>query len=385
MNYDLTEEQKSVGEQMRSFCLKEIAPNVPAVDRSSNDKASSIVKDNIRKLARVGYLGCGHEKVYGGAEGNFLQWVVAGEEVAKVCPSTFLAAEVSSRLFGMILTRYGTKEQKENHLPALIDGEFVGSFGLAGLTSARLNTGWQNGQNGWCLNGRMKLVGNAPFAHMHMIVAGTEEQNEPGHDVKTFIVKKNAPGLTVGRPLDKIGFKGFPVADVFFDKCEVSEADVIGMAGRGNEVIECTLNLRSLVTAVSALGTARASMEEAVGYLKNRKGGGLSQAASFKCADMMIMTDVSRLLIYQAAWAMDTHNPEAPVLATSAKIFAADAANQISHMVVELQGEDGYTAGSVSEKLSRDARFYAICGGPSEVQRDFVGTSVLNGFRKRGE
>ncbi|MBT8490063.1 MAG: acyl-CoA dehydrogenase, partial [Deltaproteobacteria bacterium] len=203
--------------------------------------------------------------------------------------------------------------------------------------------------------------------------------------VKIFIVKRDAQGLTVGRPLDKIGFRGLPVADVYLEKCEVSDDAIVGTAGGGNEIIKCAASLQSLVTAVSALGTARASMEEAIGYLKNRKGGGLSQSASFKCADMMIMADVSRLLIYQAAWAMDTRNPEGPILASGAKIFATDAAHQISNMVVELQGKDGCIVGSVSEKLSRDARFCAICGGTSEVQKDFVGISVLNNFRKEVE
>ncbi len=389
MNYELSDEQISIKMNFANFCGKELAPRSASLDRASEDEVAIMIKENIRKLAGIGYLGMLHDEKYGGTNVDLLSQVVAGEEVAKACASTFLSAGASVGLFGLPLKMFGSEEQKKKFLPGIISGDIIGCFGLtepeAGSDAAGIKTTAVKKGNKWVLNGSKTFITNASIADVAMVFAYNDRNAGPGAGVTCFLVEKGVPGYTAGKPFDKMGFRGSPTAELFLSDCEVDEGAVLGETGKGFIQAMQTLEYGRVGMATVSLGIAMACMEEANRYSKERKAFGRPinryQEVSFKLADMMIMTDVSRLLIYRAALAKENSEAEAPVLASCAKLFASEAATRISSMAVQVFGGYGYMKDYAVERLYRDAKLGEIGEGTSEIQRILIAKSVLGKFK----
>ncbi|HQJ07831.1 MAG TPA: acyl-CoA dehydrogenase family protein [Deltaproteobacteria bacterium] len=386
MDYSLNEVQNSIKNNFASFCTKEIAPRAPLLDAASHEQVQTMIKENIKKLADIGYLGLAHEEKYGGTNLDLLSQAIAGEEVAKACASTFLSAGASNGLFGMPLKMFGTQEQKEKYLPGIIKGDIIGAFGLtepeAGSDAAAIKTTAVKKGNEWILNGSKTFITNAPIADVCLIMAYNDREAGPGAGVTGFLVEKGAPGFVVGKPFDKLGFRGSPTAEIFLEDCRVPESAVLGQVGAGFIQAMQTLEYGRIGMATVCLGIAVACMEAANAYSKERKTFGKPinryQEISFKIADMMIMTDVSRLLIYRAALAKEAKDPESAVLASCAKLFASESATKISSMALQVHGGYGYIKEFPVERLYRDAKLGEIGEGASEIQRILIAKSILS-------
>ncbi len=389
MNYSLNDVQKSIKDNFSTFCSKELAPRAPLLDKASDDEVKVLIKENIRKLAEIGFLGIGHEEKYGGTNLDLITQSIAGEEVAKACASSFLSGGASCGLFGTPLRLFGTEEQKQKYLPGIIKGDIIGSFGLtepeAGTDAAAIKTTAVKKGNEWVLNGSKTFITNAPIADVCLVMAYNDKAVGPGSGVTAFIVDSNAPGYAVGKPFDKLGFRGSPTAEIFFDDCRVGDSAVLGEVGKGFIQAMQTLEFGRLGMATVSLGIAVACMEAANAYSKERKAFGRPinrfQEISFKLADMMIMTDISRMLIFKAAWAKEIKDPESAVLASCAKLFASESATQISSMAVQVFGGYGYIKEFPVERLYRDAKLGEIGEGTSEIQRVLIARSILDRFK----
>jgi butyryl-CoA dehydrogenase len=186
----------------------------------------------------------------------------------------------------------------------------------------------------------------------------------------------------VGKPFDKLGFRGSPTAEIFLEDCKVPDSAVLGQIGAGFIQAMQTLEYGRIGMATVSLGIAVACMDFANAYSKERKTFGKPinryQDISFKLADMMIMTDISRMLIYKAAWAKETNNPEAADLASCAKLFASESATKIASMAVQVHGGYGYIKEFPVERLYRDAKLGEIGEGASEIQRLLLARSILS-------
>ncbi|MBT8491219.1 MAG: acyl-CoA dehydrogenase family protein [Deltaproteobacteria bacterium] len=385
MNYTVTEEQKSLQERIARFCTEEIAPISLILDNTaSHGEGARLVKDNIKKMARIGYLGLCHGTVYGGAGISMVSQTIAGEELAKACPATFYAADVSSRLFGTALELFGTKEQKERYLPGVIDGDIIGSFGMSDVNRDG-NIFAEKRDNRWVINGNSTVVANGSIAGLFIFIAQTGKGIGDDRSMTAFLIDAAGSGISIGEPYNNAGFRGLPIADITLKDCEASEEYVLGGIDEGTHVLIAIQKIQNLGMAVCSLGISMACMQEAKQYFADmsdaEKTVRLSQSVSFKLADMMIMTDISRLLIHKAAWAMDVNDGEAAVLASCANVFAGESAGAISGWLMNVEGSDGYKRGTMAEKLYRDAKFCEIGGGTAEYLRDFIGTDMLDRFK----
>ncbi len=389
MNYELTDEQKMIKENFAAFCKKELLPHAMELDRASYDEVEKTIKKNIKKLAAIGFPGMGHEEKYGGSDADMISQSIAGEEVAKVCASTFLSAGASCGLFGVPLRLFGTEEQKKKYLPGIISGDLMGAFGLtepgAGSDAAGISTTAVKKGDTWILNGTKTFITNGPIADVFIIFAYNDREAGPGRGVTAFIVEAENPGLRTGKPFDKMGYRGSPTSEIFLEECEVKESDVLGETGRGFIQAMKTLEYGRIGMATVSLGIAVACMEESKKYAEERKAFGRYinryQEVSFKLADMMIMTDISRLMIYKASWMKDNNDPEAAVMASCAKLFASEAATQISSWAVQIHGGYGYMKDYTVERLYRDAKLGEIGEGTSEIQRILIAEEILKRFK----
>jgi alkylation response protein AidB-like acyl-CoA dehydrogenase len=389
MDYSYNDDQKSIKENFANFCTKELLPRAPMLDKASDDEVNVLIKENIKKLASIGYLGMGHGEKYGGTNLDLISQAIAGEEVATACASTFLSAGASYGLFGVPLGLFGTEEQKQKYLPGIIAGDLIGSFGLtepeAGSDAAAIKTSAVNKDGEWVINGSKTFITNAPISDVCLIMAYNDKEAGPGSGVTAFIVDTNRPGFIVGKPFDKLGFRGSPTAEIFLEDCRVPHSAVLGEVGKGFVQAMQTLEYGRIGMATVSLGIAVACMEAANAYSKERKAFGRPinrfQEISFKLADMMIMTDISRMLILEAAWAKEQKKPESAVLASCAKLFASESATQIASMAVQVFGGYGYVKEYPVERLYRDAKLGEIGEGTSEIQRVLIAKSILDKFR----
>jgi butyryl-CoA dehydrogenase len=385
MNYSLSDEQLSIKENFSKFCQKELAPRAPLLDRASEAEVLPLIKENIKKLALLGYLGMGHEEEYGGTNMDLISQAIAGEEVARACASTFLSAGASAGLFGVPVKMFGSPEQKKKYLPGIISGDLIGSFGLtepeAGSDAASIRTTAVKKGNDWVLNGSKTFITNGPIADVCLVMAYNDKAAGPGAGVTAFLVDKDAPGYKVGKGFDKCGFRGSPTSEIFLDDCTVPASAVLGEVGRGFIQAMQTLEYGRIGMATVALGIAQACLDESNKYSKERKAFGKPinrfQEVSFKLADMMIMTDIARMLIYRAAYAKQVKDPEAAIYASCAKLFASESATQIASMAVQVHGGYGYIKEYAVERLYRDAKLGEIGEGTSEIQRVLIAKSIL--------
>lgn len=388
MDYDYTPEQVSIKESFAKFCKNEITPRAEELDKASHEEVDSLIRVNIKKMAGLGYLGMGHEEEYGGTDADLISQAVAGEEVAKACASTFLSVGASCGLFGVPLRFFGTPEQKNNYLPGIIAGDIIGCFGLtepgAGSDAASITTTAVQKGDRWVINGTKTFITNATIADVALVFAYTDKEKGPGAGVTCFLVDKGTRGFSVGKSFDKMGFRGSPTAELVFDDCEVPGSAVLGQVGMGFIQAMQTLEYGRIGMATVCLGIAAGCLEEANKYSKERTAFGKPinryQMVSFRLADMFIMADVSRLLIYRACWAKETNNPEAAILASVAKVFASEAATQISSMAVQVHGGYGYIKEFPVERLYRDAKLGEIGEGASEIQRILIAKDLIRRY-----
>jgi len=388
MNYDLTPEQLSIKDHFSKFCTKAIEPRAEILDKASHEEVAMLMKENIKMMAGIGYLGIGHEEAYGGTNLDLISQAVAGEAVASACASTFLSCGASCGLFGVPLRLFGTEEQEKKYLPGIIKGELVGCFGLtepeAGTDAASIKTTAVKQGDNWILNGTKTFITNATIADVALIFAYNDKAKGPGAGVTCFLVDKGTKGFSAGKPFDKMGFRGSPTAELILSDCEVPDNAVLGSVGNGFIQAMQTLEYGRIGMATVCLGIAAKCLEHANRYSKERKVFGRPinrfQEISFKLADMMIMSDVARLLIYQAAWAKETNQPDSAVLASVAKVWASESATQISSMAVQVFGGYGYIKEYPVERLYRDAKLGEIGEGTSEIQRVLIAKDLIRKY-----
>ncbi len=388
MDYSLSKEQLALQESFRKFCEKEIRPNADLLDKADHEQSVKILKVNFKKLAEFGYTGLFHEEKYGGTARNLLTQSIAQEELARACASTYLSVGGSVGLCGIPIALFGTDKQKEKYLPKLISTEMIGSFGLtepdAGSDAISVRTTAVKKGDKWVLNGTKMFITNGPIMDVAVVMAKTDKDGHKGRDVSSFIVEKGTKGFSAGKPLDKMGYRGSPTSELIFDDCEIPAENLLGVENEGFIQAMQTLEYGRVGMAMVALGVAIACMEESIKYAKERQQFGRPigkfQMVGFKLADMKMLIDVSRLLIYKAAWLKDNKDPGAATMASIAKLVASEASTNISSWAVQIHGGYGYTKEYPVERLYREAKLGEIGEGTSEIQRILISRDVLQKY-----
>ena len=370
MNFHFTPDEQDVLDMLHDFCVKEVAPIAAEIDETER-----FPEETWHKLAEMGMMGVAYPEEYGGAGLSYVNYIGVCEELAKHCATTSVMVSAHSSLCCWPIAEYGTEEQKQKYLTKLASGEWLGAFGLtepgAGTDAAMQKTVAEDKGDHWVLNGSKIFITNAGFANVFVVFAMTDKSLGT-KGISAFIVEKDFPGFKVGAHEKKMGLRGSSTCELVFEDCIVPKENLLGELNKGFKVAMTTLDGGRIGIGAQALGIAQAAIDDTVKYTKERVQFGKRisqfQNTQFQLADMQAKVDAARLLIYRAAQAKQDHEPYSH-LAAMGKLYASEAASDVTRRCLQLVGGYGYTREYPFERYMRDAKITEVYEGTSEVQR----------------
>ncbi|MDO6431183.1 acyl-CoA dehydrogenase [Flavitalea sp. BT771] len=383
MHFQLSEEHLMIQKAARDFARTECLPGV--IDR---DEHQRFPKEQICKLAELGFMGMMVDPKYGGAGMDTISYVLAMEEISKIDASVSVCMSVNNSLVCWGLEKYGTEAQKQRYLVPLAQGRkdgalYIGAFLLsepeAGSDATSQRTIAEDMGDHYLLNGTKNWITNGSSASVYLVMAQTDVA-KGSHGINAFIVEKNTPGVTVGPKENKLGIRGSDTHSIQFMDVKVPKENRIGEDGFGFKFAMRTLSGGRIGIASQALGIASGAYELALQYSKERKAFGKEimnhQIIQFKLADMATRIEASRLLCLRAAWEKDNHL-DFTLSASMAKVYASETAMWTATEAVQVHGGYGYVKEYHVERMMRDAKITQIYEGTSEVQRIVISRSIL--------
>lgn len=383
MEFQFTEEQMIIQKAAHDFAQQECLPGV--IER---DEKQQFPKEQIIKLAELGFMGMMVKAENGGAGMDTISYVLAMEEISKIDASVSVCMSVNNSLVCWGLEEYGNEQQKQDYLSYLAQGKkngelYIGAFLLsepeAGSDATSQHTIAEDKGDHYVLNGTKNWITNGKSASVYLVMAQTDaSKGSKGIDV--FIVEQNTPGITVGAKENKLGIRGSDTHSIMFQDVKVPKENRIGEHGFGFTFAMKTLAGGRIGIASQALGIASGAYERAVAYSKQRKAFGKEiaqhQAIQFKLADMATRIEAARLLCLRAAWQKD-NGLDYTLSSSMAKVYASETAMWVTTEAVQVHGGYGYVKEYHVERLMRDAKITQIYEGTSEVQRIVIGRSIL--------
>ena len=378
MNFTLTKEQELVRQMVRDFAVNEVKPIAAEIDVTER-----FPMENVKKMGELGMMGIPFPTEFGGAGGDVLSYILAVEELSKVCATTGVILSAHTSLCASLINENGTPEQKEKYLRDLCTGNKIGAFGLtepgAGTDAAgQQTTAVLDGDN-YILNGSKIFITNGGVADTFIVFAMTDK-SKGTKGISAFIVEKGFLGFSIGKKEDKLGIRASSTTELIFENCVVPKENLIGREGKGFGIAMKTLDGGRIGIAAQALGIAEGAYEEAVKYMKERKQFGRSlsafQGLQWMIAEMSTKIEAARFLVYKAAWLKENKQPYS-VDAARAKLYAAEVAMDVTTKAVQLFGGYGYTKEYPMERMMRDAKITEIYEGTSEVQKMVISGSLL--------
>ena len=377
MDFKLSKEHELLRKMYREFAQNEVKPLAAELDEEER-----FPKETIPKLAKLGMLGIPFPKKYGGAGGDNLAYAICVEEIAKTCGTTSVIICAHTSLCSYPIYAYGTEEQKVKYLPDLLSGRKLGAFGLtepgAGTdASGQQTTAVLEGDH-YVLNGVKCFITNATEAETFVVFAMTDK-SKGNHGISAFIVEKDFPGFSIGKHEKKMGIRGSATSDLIFEDCIVPKENLLGQEGKGFKIAMGTLDGGRVGVAAQALGIGEGAIDEAIAYTKERVQFGKRisqfQNTQFQLADMHTRMQAAQYVVYAAAMKKQNHEPYS-MDAAMAKLFAAEAASDVTRRAVQLFGGYGYTREYPVERMMRDAKITEIYEGTSEVQRMVIANNL---------
>jgi alkylation response protein AidB-like acyl-CoA dehydrogenase len=378
--YQLPEEHETVREAVRAVCEGKVAPNAAAADETGEFPQASY------DALRAADFHAPHIPVeYGGAGADALATAIVIEEVARVCASSSLIPAVN-KLGTMPLLLSASEDLKRQYLPAVAAGTAMFSYCLsepeAGSDAAAMRTRAECDGDHYVLNGAKRWITNAGISECYTVFAVTE----PGvgaRGISAFVVEKSDSGLSFGAPEKKLGVKGSPTREVYFDNVRIPATRMIGAPGTGFATAMRTLDHTRVTIAAQALGIGQGALDFAKEYIQERKQFGRPvadfQGIQFMLADMGMKLAAARELTYAAAARSERGDADLTFFGAAAKCFASDAAMEVTTDAVQLLGGYGYTKDFPVERMMRDAKITQIYEGTNQVQRIVMARQLLKG------
>jgi alkylation response protein AidB-like acyl-CoA dehydrogenase len=383
MDFSLTEEQLSIRQAARDFARQECLPGV--IDR---DEKQAFPREQLLKLAELGFLGMMVSPEYGGAGMDSVSYVLAMEEISKIDSSVSVAMSVNNSLVCWGLDSFGSEFQKDKYLRHLAAGKknaelYIGAFLLsepeAGSDATSQKTTAIRSGDHYILNGMKNWITNGNSASVYLVMAQTDA-SKGSKGINAFIVEKNTTGITVGAKENKLGIRGSDTHSISFNEVVVPAENRIGEEGFGFHFAMKTLSGGRIGIASQALGIASGAYELSVKYARERKAFGTEimnhQIIQFKLADMATRIEAARLLCLKAAKEKDL-GMDYTISSSMAKVFASETAMWTATEAVQIHGGYGYVKEYHVERLMRDAKITQIYEGTSEVQRIVISRSIL--------
>jgi alkylation response protein AidB-like acyl-CoA dehydrogenase len=377
--FDLPSEYKELRASVRALSEKEIAPHAQAVDedhRFPQEAKNALIKNGLY-AAHV-------PTEFGGDGADALATVLIIEEVARVCGSSSLIPAVN-KLGSMPLILGGNAEQKKRWLPRLVKGEgfsYCLSESEAGSDASAMRTKVERSGDGWVLNGSKKWITNAGESEIYSVVA----QSDPSLGTKgitAFIVEKSDPGVSFGAPEKKMGMRGSPTREVYFDNVQLSDDRRISEVGQGFALAMNTLDHTRITIAAQAIGLAQGAFDVATKYAHERHQFGKPifdfQAVQFMLADMAMNIEAARLLTYSAAIKSENNEKDLRFFSAASKCFASDIAMKVTQDAIQVLGGYGYVTDYPVERMMRDTKLTQIYEGTNQIQRIVMARNLPNG------
>ena len=378
MDFHLTEEQLEIQQMVRKFAENELAPIAAAIDQESRFPA-----ETFEKMGKLGLLGLLIPEEYGGVGQGILTFCVAMEEIAYACASTALSYLAHSVLCAHNLSCNGSEDQKRRYLPDLASGKKLGAIAMtepgAGSDVLSIETFAERCGSEYVISGSKTFITNAPVADTFLVYVRTDKQAGP-RGISQFIIERGFPGLSVGQAFHKMGVRGSPTAEVFFDDCRVPVENLVQGENQALRILLGGLDVERTVGAVMGVGAARAAFDRALKYAQERQQFGqpiaMFEMIAEKLANMSMEIEAARLLTYKAA-ALCDEGVRCSMEASHAKLFASEMAVRTCSEAVQILGGYGYMQEYGVERLLRDARMGTIGGGTSEIQRLIIAREIL--------
>jgi alkylation response protein AidB-like acyl-CoA dehydrogenase len=368
--YRPSEEHDMLRDSVRSLVEAKIAPFAAAVDEEARFPQEALDALVANELHAVHV-----PEEYGGAGADALATVIVIEEVARACVSSSLIPAVN-KLGSLPVILSGSEELKKKYLGPLAQGDAMFSYCLsepeAGSDAAGMKTKAVRDGDHWVLNGVKRWITNAGVSEYYTVMAVTDPSKR-SKGISAFVVEKSDPGVSFGAPEKKLGIKGSPTREVYFDNVRIPADRMIGEEGTGFATAMKTLDHTRITIAAQALGVAQGAFDYAKGYVQERKQFGKAiadfQGIQFMLADMSMKISAARALTYQAAAASERGDADLTYLGAAAKCFASDVAMEVTTDAVQLLGGYGYTRDYPVERMMRDAKITQIYEGTNQVQR----------------
>ena len=383
--YSLSEEHEALRESVRQLADDKIAPHAAEVDqepRFPQEAHDAMVKADLQAVHIP--------EAYGGAGADAIATAIVIEEVARACASSSLIPAVN-KLGTVPLLLAASQDLKQRYLPPVARGEAMFSYALsepeAGSDAAAMRTRAVREGDTYVLNGTKRWITNAGISRFYTVMAVTEP-NVGARGISAFVVEKDDPGFSFGAPEHKLGIKGSPTCELYFDNCMIPADRMIGEEGSGFRTALATLDHTRITIAAQALGIAQGALDYAAGYVRERKQFGQAiaefQGIQFMLADMAMKVEAARQLTYAAAARSEramqgAKVPDLTFISSACKCFASDVAMEVTTDAVQLLGGYGYVNDYPVERMMRDAKITQIYEGTNQIQRVVMARQLLSG------
>ncbi|MGG0261634.1 acyl-CoA dehydrogenase AcdA [Bacillus mycoides] len=370
MHFKLSEEHEMIRKMVRDFARNEVAPT--AAERDEEERFDRALFD---QMAELGLTGIPWPEEYGGIGSDYLAYVIAVEELSRVCASTGVTLSAHTSLAGWPIFKFGTEEQKQKFLRPMAEGKKIGAYGLtepsSGSDAGGMRTTAKQDGDHYILNGSKIFITNGGIADIYVVFALTDPDSKQ-RGTSAFIVESDTLGFSVGKKESKLGIRSSPTTEIIFEDCRIPVENLLGEEGQGFKVAMQTLDGGRNGIAAQAVGIAQSALDASVEYARERHQFGkpiaAQQGIGFKLADMATDVEAARLLTYQAAWLESEGLPYGKESAMS-KVFAGDTAMKVTTEAVQVFGGYGYTKDYPVERYMRDAKITQIYEGTQEIQR----------------
>ncbi len=378
MKFGLGEEIDALRDSVHRFAAAEIEPRAAEIDRSNH-----FPPDLWPKMGALGILGVTADPAYGGAGMGYLAHAIAMEEVSRASASVGLSYGAHSNLCVNQINRHGSPEQKARYLPKLISGEHVGALAMsepgAGSDVVSMKLRAEKRNDRYVLNGTKMWITNGPDADTLVVYAKTDA-NAGSRGITAFLVEKTFKGFSTGVKLDKLGMRGSNTAELIFEDCDVPLENLLGVEGRGVNVLMSGLDYERVVLAAGPVGIMAAALDVVVPFVHERKQFGQAigefQLMQGKLADMYTTMNACRAYVYAVAAACDRGETTRKD-AAGCILYAAEKATQVALESIQALGGVGYTNEFPTGRLLRDAKLYEIGAGTSEIRRMLIGREIF--------
>ncbi len=377
MDFELNDEQQLIRQTARAFTDNEI------VERArENDRNEHFDLELVRKIADQGYLGAIVPREYGGAGLDYVTYGLVVEEIGRGDSAMRTVISVQTSLVCSSILRWGTEEQKQQYLPKLCSGEWLGCFGLTepdtGSDAANQRTRARKTDDGWVINGAKMFISLANHSKVALIFAQTDPE-KAHRGLACFLVNCDQPGFQPQPIHHKMGLHGSDTAAISLDDVRVSDDQMLGEVGEGFKVAMSALDSGRYSVAAGCVGICQGCVEASVTYAKQREQFG-RPIASFQLvqamiADMKVETDAARMLVWRAGFLKDTGKPNTTETSI-AKLYATEAAVRCANTAIQVHGGSGYVDDHPVERYFRDVRVTTLYEGTSQIQKLIIGRAL---------